>query len=90
MSPCCKEAETRGVGIGMAIAAGIIAEWDDVRATEILQAAGFHSFNDLREAGVDDYDIKLLRRVVTEMMAQRRRISVKLGRGFVAVDRLAA
>lgn len=57
------EAEKNGVGIGMAVAAGIIMSvWGDtVHAGEILTAAGFHSADDLRAAGVEDYDINLVR-----------------------------
>lgn len=87
MSACCKETINKGVGIGMAIAAGMIAEWDDVRAAEILHAAGLTSFEALRQAGVDEYDIKQLRSVVSEIGRKERRFRTG---GFAAVDRLAA
>lgn len=57
------EETSRSIGIGMAMAAGIImACWgDDTRAREILTAAGFNSVQDLIDGGVDEYDINLLR-----------------------------
>lgn len=55
-----KEAESRGVGIGMAIAAAIVAPDDDVKAAEILHAIGLTTKAELQRAGVDDYDIEKL------------------------------
>lgn len=55
-----KEAESRGVGIGMAIAAAIVAPDDDVKAAEILHAIGLTTKAELRRAGVDGYDIEKL------------------------------
>ena len=52
----------KAVGVGMAIAAGIIMQhWgDDTQAEEILRAAGLITVKELREAGVDWYDIRFL------------------------------
>ncbi len=49
------------VGVGMAIAAGIVMScWgDETIAGEILNAAGLRTVGDMREAGVDRYDIRL-------------------------------
>jgi hypothetical protein len=54
--------EQNAVGVGMAIAAGIIVStWgDSVQAEEILGAAGLTTVKSLREAGVEWYDIRLL------------------------------
>jgi hypothetical protein len=58
--------EQRGVGIGMAIAAGIVMKiWgNDVYAREILGAAGLDTPDKLRAAGVDEYDIEALLPVI--------------------------
>lgn len=60
MSEEIKLAVGRGVGIGMAIAAAIVAPDDDVKAAEILHAAGLTTKADLWRAGVDQYDIDKL------------------------------
>jgi hypothetical protein len=54
--------EQRGVGIGMAIAAGIVMKsWgNDTYAREILGAAGLHTLEKLKASGVDQYDIDLV------------------------------
>jgi hypothetical protein len=54
--------QSNAIGVGMAIAAGIVMScWgDEVAAREILGAAALTSVKDLREAGVDWYDIRLL------------------------------
>jgi hypothetical protein len=54
--------EERGVGIGMAIAAGIIMRsWgQEVYAREILGAAGLDTLENLKASGVDQYDIDVL------------------------------
>lgn len=57
-------ATSKGVGIGMVIAAALIAEWDDTRAAEILHAAGLTTIKDMKAAGCDDYDIDKLRAVI--------------------------
>lgn len=90
MADQLKQAESRGVGIGMAIAAAIVADWDDVRAGEILSCAGLTTFDDLRSAGVDDYDIKKLRFVVKNIAQRERNLRGASTRGFAALDRLAA
>lgn len=58
--------EQRGVGMGMAIAAGIIMRsWgNDTYAREILGAAGLDTLDKLRASGVDQYDIDALLPVV--------------------------
>jgi len=54
--------EQRGVGIGMAIAAGIVMKsWgNDTYAREILGAAGLDTLAKLKASGVDQYDIDLV------------------------------
>lgn len=54
--------EQRGVGIGMAIAAGIVmkAHGNDTYARDILGAAGLDTLAKLKASGVDQYDIDLL------------------------------
>jgi hypothetical protein len=53
---------SKAVGVGMAIAAGIIMQhWGEtVQAEEILNAAGLTTVKELRDAGVEWYDIRLL------------------------------
>lgn len=53
--------EDRSVGVGMAIAAGIVmSAWgNEVAAREILGAAGLTTVKAMRESGVDWYDIRL-------------------------------
>ncbi|UXN73407.1 hypothetical protein N8D56_21410 [Devosia sp. A8/3-2] len=52
---------SKHVGIGMAIAAGIILScWgDEVQAAEILGAAGLTTVKAMRDCGVETYDIRL-------------------------------
>lgn len=59
--------EQRGVGIGMAIAAGIIMRsWgQETYAREILGAAGLDTLEKLKASGVDQYDIDALKSVVS-------------------------
>jgi len=54
--------EERGIGIGMAIAAGIIMRvWgQEVYAHEILTTAGFTTLDELKASGVDQFDIDAL------------------------------
>ncbi|WP_197433309.1 MazG-like family protein [Agrobacterium vitis] len=56
------------VGVGMAIAAGIImsGHGEDSLAAEILRAAGGTDEATLKAWGVDDYDIKILRPILTK------------------------
>lgn len=58
--------EERGIGIGMAIAAGIIIRsWgQEVYAREILGSAGLDTLEKLKASGVDQYDIDALMSVV--------------------------
>lgn len=50
------------VGVGMAIAAGIVMScWGETTmASQILSSAGFNTVDDLRDGGVDQYDIDLI------------------------------
>lgn len=62
--------ETRSthVGIGMVIAAGIAARSGaEVQAEEILHACGWTTVAELRENGVDQYDIDQLADVLEHM-----------------------
>lgn len=61
-------AESKAIGVGMIIAAGIVMScWGmSVIATEILGAAGIFSMKDLIESGVDEYDINLLKDLFDE------------------------
>ena len=43
---------------GMACAAGIVADFSDVWAREILNAAGLTTQAELREAEIDEYDLE--------------------------------
>jgi hypothetical protein len=54
--------DEKHIGIGMAIAAGIIMRvWgDDVHALEILGAAGLDTVEKLKACGVEQYDIDAL------------------------------
>ena len=54
--------EQNAIGVSMAIAAGIIVStWGpEIQAEEILDAAGLTTVKELREAGVEWYDIRLL------------------------------
>lgn len=58
-----KAARTKGVIIGMVIAAGMIAKEDDVLAEEILGNAGVTTAAKAKAAGVDQYDIDMLKEV---------------------------
>lgn len=53
--------EQKAIGVGMAIAAGIVmSAWgNEVAAEEILGAAGLRTVKDMRESGVEWYDIRL-------------------------------
>lgn len=57
----------RAVGVGMAIAAGIIMRvWgENTMAGEIMGAAGLDTLEKLRECGVDQYDIDALMPILT-------------------------
>lgn len=61
-SPQMVGSEERGIGIGMAIAAGIIMRcWgQEVYACEILTTAGFTTLDELKASGVDQFDIDAL------------------------------
>lgn len=83
-----KAAESRGVGIGMCIAAAIIADHSPTYAREILGAAALETVAEMRALGVDDYDIKKLRFVIRDIAASRR--WHRRHTGFAAIDRLAA
>jgi hypothetical protein len=54
--------EYRGIGIGMAVAAGIIMQaWgDETKAREILGAAALDTLEKLQALGVEQYDIDAL------------------------------
>jgi len=56
-----RASRVNAVGVGMAIAAGIIMScWgDEVQAEEILGAAGLTTVAAMRGAGVETYDIRL-------------------------------
>lgn len=79
-----REAERRGIGVGMVIAAAIIADHDPTYAEEILNAAGLTSTAAMRAAGCDGYDILKLRAVLLNI-ARRDAL-----RGLRRVERLAA
>lgn len=79
--------EHRALGIGMVIAAGIAAEHGQETAAEaILNCAGLTTFAELRALGVEEYDMKLLRRVIVSMGESRRS---RWARGFAHIDQLA-
>jgi hypothetical protein len=65
---------SNAVGVGMAIAAGIIVStWgDEVQAEEILNAGDLTTVRKLREAGVDWYDIRLLVPVLRTLRDRER------------------
>lgn len=68
-----EEQRQKQVGIGMAVAAGIIMKcWGkEVLAGEILTAAGFHTIEDLKECGVDEYDISLVKSALRPRAARQ-------------------
>lgn len=78
-------AEKRGIGIGMAIAAGIVmAGWgDDTHAREILTAAGFETLEDLKSGGVDPYDINLVLPALKEPGVEMVEVGGKIYRKFI-------
>ncbi len=57
-----KEEESNAVGVGMVIAAGIVVSGfgAETIAEEILGAAGVTTVKEMRDIGVDWYDIRLL------------------------------
>lgn len=67
-----KQFQSNAVGVGMVIAAAIIADDNDVLAEEILCAAGLETVARMRKVGCDDYDINKLRPVVTNMNRRKR------------------
>ena len=74
-----REAESRGVGCGMVIAAAIIVRvWgDEVQALEILGAAGARSMADLRAWGCDAYDVWPLRGVLRSLWRRKQPMDLK-------------
>lgn len=66
---------TNAVGVGMAIAAGILMScWgDETKAAEILGAAGLRTVGQMRAAGVDAYDIRLCVPVLRRFRDQAKR-----------------
>ena len=72
-----REEEKNAIGVGMAIAAGIIMScWgDETQASEILAAAGLQTVKSLRDCGVDWYDIRLLAPCLHAFRDQDRRIA---------------
>ena len=61
------ERKDRLIGVGMCIAAGIIADFEPVYCEEIIRACGWTTIKDLKANGVDEYDIKLLYPVMKEI-----------------------
>lgn len=59
---------------GMAVAAGICmsAHGAEVEAEEILRSAGLTSVKELRESGVDWYDIRILAPVLRHISGRHR------------------
>jgi hypothetical protein len=59
----------RGFNAGMAVAAGICvsAHGEEVVAEEILGAAGLNTHAKAKAAGVDNYDLRILRPVFAHM-----------------------
>ena len=66
--------EQNAIGVGMAIAAGIVMSCfgNEVEAREILGAAGLRTVKDMRDAGVDRYDIRLCLPVLRTFREQDR------------------
>lgn len=64
MGKLTNEAESNAIGVGMVIAAAIIADHNDVLAEEVLGAAGLETVAEMRAAGCDAYDVMRLRRVI--------------------------
>lgn len=67
-----KKEHSDGVGVGMVIAAAIVASHSEVQAEEILHAAGVTSITKMRAIGCDDYDIDQLRVIVSEIQRKQR------------------
>lgn len=85
-----REIEKRGIGIGMVIAAAIIADHDPVYAEEILGAAGLTTTAAMRAEGCEPYDILKLKRVVQHIAQRRANTARHHGYGFGAVEKAAA
>lgn len=68
--------QSRHVGVGMVLAASQIVDshGEEVMATEILEAAGLESEAAIRALGIEDYDLFILRPVLTEI-ARRNALS---------------
>jgi hypothetical protein len=62
----------QGVGIGMVIAAALVADDDPVKAEEILQAVNMTTAAKMRAKGVDDYDIGKLKTVIQDIANRER------------------
>jgi hypothetical protein len=85
-----REAERRGIGVGMVIAAAIIADHDPIYAEEILNAAGLTSTAAMRAAGCDGYDILKLRALLLNIARRNAQRDLRRARGLGRVERLAA
>lgn len=73
------DATRNEVGIGMCIAAGILMSgWgEDTMAAEIIGAANLDTIDKMRAAGVDEYDIDLLRPVTEHLESQRQARTIR-------------
>lgn len=60
-------------GVACAVAVIVYAEGTGTHTKEALSACGIHSVKDLRDAGVCDYDIDLLRDTIREMQRDNKR-----------------
>lgn len=80
-----KAVHSEGVGVGMIIAAGIVADVSEVYCREILASAGVRSFQDARDLGADDYDIRRCRVAIRNLMRKSREHRERFGLGFFAL-----
>jgi len=73
--------EQKAIGVGMAIAAGIVmsVRGDDTLAAEILGAGGLTTVGEMRESGVEWYDIRLCVPVLRMFRDRDERRTAKAG-----------
>ena len=81
--------QSRGIGIGMVIAAAIVAQHDDTLAEELLHVTGMTTVAALRAGGCDDYDIVKLRFVIQNIAVRKRHRLDAANRGFGPIDDMA-
>jgi hypothetical protein len=63
---------SNAIGVGMVIAAAIIADHNPVYAAEILGAAGLETIAEMRVAGCDAYDVNQLRHVIRDIARHKQ------------------